>query len=51
MEVSLSMHKMEQIQKDSVLFISVSYMPYTGMDSGERGEWQLGFKIYDLFKT
>lgn len=50
MEVSLSMHKMEQIQKDSVLFISVSYMPYTGMDSGGK-KWQLSFKIHDLFKT
>lgn len=27
MEVSLSVHKVEQIQKVSVLFIMVSYMP------------------------
>lgn len=36
MEVGLSMHKMEQIQKASVVFIMVFHMPYTGIDSREK---------------
>lgn len=37
-EVSLSMYKMEQIQKASVVFIMISYMPDTETE-GKR-KWQ-----------
>lgn len=36
MEVCLSMHKMEQIQKASVIFVTVSCTPHTGVDSREK---------------
>ena len=46
MEVSLSLHKVVQIQKASVIFITVSYMPHTGVGSREKKMTVFKYMIY-----